>query len=175
MADVSGGWLYSENNELLRAGTRAEYKYDAAGNLIEKKTAGKTLAFSYDLDNRLSEVHADGVLIARYVYDPFGRRIWKEVRGNRTYFHYSDNGLVAEINSNGNIQKSYGYRPDSPWGTDPLFVRENGKNYWFLNDHLGTPQQIVAENGGVVWKAQYQVFGKAEVSQNTTVTRRCRQ
>ena len=173
-AAVNGSWLYNENNELLQAGNRAEYKYDAAGNLIEKKTAKKTLTFSYDLDNRLSEVHADGVLIARYVYDPFGRRIWKEVRGSRTYFHYSDSGLVAEINSNGNIQKSYGYRPDSPWGTDPLFVRENGKNYWFLNDHLGTPQQIVAENGGVVWKAQYQVFGKAEVDSSSSVTNNLR-
>ena len=94
---MSGGWLYNGNNELLQAGNRAEYKYDAAGNLIEKKTAEKTLAFSYDLDNRLSEVHADGVLIARYVYDPFGRRIWKDVRGVKTFYHYSDSGLVAEM------------------------------------------------------------------------------
>ena len=96
------------------------------------------------------------------------------MRGVKTFYHYSDSGLVAEINSNGNTLKSYGYRPGSPWGTDPLFMRENGKNYWYLNDHLGTPQQIVAENGGVVWKAQYQVFGKAEISNDSTVTNNLR-
>lgn len=53
-------------------------------------------------------------------------------------------------------------------------MREGGKNYWFLNDHLGTPQQIVAENGGVVGKAQYAAFGKAEVDSGATVTNNLR-
>nr|WP_269465326.1 RHS repeat domain-containing protein [Desulfomicrobium orale] len=174
-ADVSGGWLYNENNELLQAGNRAEYKYDAAGNLVEKKTPERTLLFEYDLDNHLSRV-ADGnnATVASYGYDFLRRRIWKDVRGVKTFYHYSDSGLVAEMDSNGNTLKSYGYRPGSPWGTDLLFMRENGKNYWYLNDHLGTPQQIVAENGGVVWKAQYQVFGKAEISNDSTVTNNLR-
>ena len=32
----------------------------------------------------------------------------------------------------------------------------------------------MAENGGVVWKAQYQVFGKAEISNDSTVTNNLR-
>ena len=174
-ADVSGGWLYNGNNELLQAGNRAEYKYDAAGNIIEKKAAGKILTFEYDLDNHLSRV-ADGnnATVASYGYDFLRRRIWKDVRGVKTFYHYSDSGLVAEMDSNGNTLKSYGYRPGSPWGTDPLFMRENGKSYWYLNDHLGTPQMVVAENGGVVWKAQYQVFGKAEIDGGSTLTNNLR-
>ena len=142
---------------------------------MEKKTPERTLLFEYDLDNHLSRV-ADGnnATVASYGYDFLRRRIWKDVRGVKTFYHYSDSGLVAEMDASGNVRKSYGYRPDSPWGTDPLFVRENGKNYWFLNDHLGTPQQIVAENGGVVWKAQYQVFGKAEIDGSSTLTNNLR-
>ena len=96
------------------------------------------------------------------------------MRGVKTFYHYSDSGLVAEMDASGNVRKSYGYRPGSPWGTDPLFMRENGKNYWYLNDHLGTPQVVVSENGGVVWKAQYQVFGKEEISNDSTVTNNLR-
>ena len=81
---------------------------------------------------------------------------------------------MAEMDASGNVRKSYGYRADSPWGTDPLFMRKNGKNYWHLNDHLGTPQMVVAENGGVVWEAQYQVFGKAEIDGSSTLTNNLR-
>ncbi|MFZ0450266.1 MAG: RHS repeat-associated core domain-containing protein, partial [Desulfatiglandaceae bacterium] len=43
------------------------------------------------------------------------------------------------------------------------------KVYYFINDHLGTPQKVVDENGQVVWSADYQPFGEASLS-TTTVT-----
>ena len=112
--------------------------------------------------------------IAAYGYDALRRRIWKEVHGQRTYFHYSDQGLIAELNEAGTLLKSYGYKPGNPWGTDPLYVRQGGRNHWYLTDHLGTPQQIVAENGAVVWQVQYKVFGKAEVDAGSTLTNNLR-
>lgn len=33
---------------------------------------------------------------------------------------------------------------------------------------------VVAENGGVVWKAQYQAFGKAEIDGGSTLTNNLR-
>ena len=96
------------------------------------------------------------------------------MHGQRTYYHYSDQGLVAELDATGTLLKSYGYKPGSPWGTDPLYVRQGGRNYWYLTDHLGTPQQIAAENGAVVWQAQYEVFGKAEVDAGSSVTNNLR-
>ena len=35
--------------------------------------------------------------------------------------------------------------------------------YYFVNDHLGTPQKIVDSAGQVVWAAAYFPFGKAQV------------
>ena len=166
--DTIGPWSYNANNELLGVDA-ATYRYDDHGNLIEKTQPGKTLTFAYDLDNRLSEVKENSAALATYGYDPFGRRIWKEVHGQRTYFHYSDQGLVAELDATGALLKSYGYKPGSPWGTDPLYVRQGGKNHWYLTDHLGTPQQVVAENGAVVWQAQYEVFGNAEVDAGSSI------
>ena len=71
--------------------------------------------------------------------------------------------VVGEYDATGTNLRAYGYQPGSSWSSSPLFVREGGRYYWYQNDHLGTPQQIIAENGAVVWRAEYDSFGRAEV------------
>ncbi len=39
--------------------------------------------------------------------------------------------------------------------------------YYFLNDHLGTPQQPVSIDGELVWQAAYLPFGKAQLLVDT--------
>ena len=34
---------------------------------------------------------------------------------------------------------------------------------YYINDHLGTPQQLVNQNQEVTWAADYQAFGEAEI------------
>jgi RHS repeat-associated protein len=41
--------------------------------------------------------------------------------------------------------------------------------YYYINDHLGTPQVITDENGEVVWKADYLPFGEAKVDPSSMV------
>jgi len=124
--------------------------------------------FVYDAENRLVRVEdGSGGLIAHYEYDPFGRRLWKEVNGERTYFFYADEGLIAEFDESGNEIRSYGWQPDSTWGTNPLWLKQNGKYYWYRNDHLGTPQTLVDAAGNVVWQARYTAFGKADILVDT--------
>ena len=41
--------------------------------------------------------------------------------------------------------------------------------YYYINNHLGTPQQMVDIAGTVVWQADYLPFGKAEVDPSSTV------
>lgn len=103
------------------------------------------------------------IVVAEYYYDSFGRRLWKEVAGVRTYFFYSDEGVIAEYDGNGSEIRSYGYKPDSGWTTDPLFLKEDRNYYFYQNDHLGTPQKLTAVNGTVVWSVMYTAFGKATV------------
>ena len=43
------------------------------------------------------------------------------------------------------------------------------KIYYYINDHLGTPQRIIDETGAVVWNADYQPFGEADVNPNSSV------
>jgi RHS repeat-associated protein len=142
-----------------------EYEYDANGNLTQITIAGSVVwTYTYNAANRLVHVEdGTGTINANYYDDPFGRRLWKDVGGVRTYFFYSEEGLIAEYDASGTEIRSYGYKPDSTWTTDPLWLKEGGSYYWYQNDHLGTPQKLTAQDGTVVWSAQYTAFGEAVI------------
>jgi len=60
---------------------------------------------------------------------------------------------------------------------EPLAVREYQKSpglYFFLNDHLGTPQKLINSAGAVVWSAAYLPYGEAQVQANSTITNNLR-
>ncbi len=90
--------------------------------------------------------------------------MWKDVAGTRTNFLYSDEGLIGEYDVTGSEIKTFGWLPDSVWGTNPLFLKQNGSYYWYHNDSAGTPQRMVRANGSTVWAATYDSFGNAQVS-----------
>ena len=162
-------WDYNANNE-LEGYDGVTFAYDANGNTTRKTDDGVVTEYVYNTEDRLSEVRdGSGSLIVSYYYDPFGRRLWKDVGGVRTYFFYADEGLVAEADGSGTKTKTYGYKPGSTWTTDPLFMTEGGKYYFYHNDHLGTPQKMTAVNGAVVWEARYSSFGESQVLLTSTV------
>ncbi|HEY3346246.1 MAG TPA: RHS repeat-associated core domain-containing protein [Nitrospirota bacterium] len=86
---------------------------------------------------------------------------------------YADEGLVVEMDSGGTIEKTYGWKPNSTWGTNPVFMTEpatEGKDYFFYhNDHLGTPQKMTDASGTVVWSAKYKAFGEAVIDPASTI------
>jgi len=174
-AGIAGAWSYNSNNELLSY-DGVSYEYDANGNTIQKDDNGAITHYSYDVEDRLIEVTRDNPqpTTYKYYYDPFGRRLWKEVDGTRTYFMYSDEGLVAELDSGGNVTKFYGYRPNSTWTTDPLFMKIGTEYYFYQNDHLGTPQKLTSTSGAVVWSGRYSSFGEAIVDPLSTITNNLR-
>ncbi len=83
---------------------------------------------------------------------------------------YSEEGLVGEYDAAGTEIRTYGWKPGSLWSTDPLFMKQGAKYYYYHNDHLGTPQKITSANGAMIWSATYSSFGKATVEGSATVT-----
>ncbi|MCW5238495.1 RHS domain-containing protein [Verminephrobacter eiseniae] len=174
-------------------GGTVRYTYDANGNRTQKIEATTTTRYQYDSDNRLIEVqNGAGSTIARYGYDPMNRRIWKEQYRDkqgrpitpavRTYFLYADEGLIAEatqaitINADQSISASavptittqYGPRPDSEFMTGVLFIKtKNGNGMdvvaYYHGNHLDVPLQATDSAGNVVWAANYNAFGRADV------------
>ena len=166
---VTGTWTYNTNNE-LGGYDNVSFVYDDNGNMVQKTDTGVVTNYIYNVEDRLTEARdGSGSLIASYYYDPYGRRLWKEVSGSTTYFLYADEGLVGEYDGAGAELKTYGYAPGSTWTTDPLFMKQGANYYFYHNDHLGTPQEITAANGAVVWSAKYNAFGKAEVDPSSTI------
>ena len=50
---------------------------------------------------------------------------------------------------------------------EPIVLKEYQNNpgiYYYLNDHLGTPQQLINGAGSTVWQAAYLPFGEAQVT-----------
>ena len=170
-SNANGSITHNANNELTVYGD-VEYVYDANGNMVQKTLGGVAMNYIYNAENRLVKVEDEltGLVIAEYDYDPFGRRLWKEVGGTRAYFFYSDEGLIAEYNASGTELRSYGYRSDSTWTTDPLWLKQGSEYYFYQNDHLGTPQKLVKQNGAVVWSASFTAFGQASVDVETITT-----
>jgi len=79
------------------------------------------------------------------------------------------------MNTSGNLLKSYGYAPGSGWSTDPLFMKvvsppagsEQSAVFsylYFHNDALGTPHALTDKAGQIVWSAQYDEFGAAQIA-----------
>lgn len=157
-------WQYDDRDRLIQRGP-IEYEYDANGNrVLERDTRTDTeTTYEYDAQNRLIKVKEADNTVAKYAYDPFGQRISKEVNGEKMYFLYSPDGLIAEADDVGNVHTSYGWQPNSLWGTDPLFIRQEGQYGYYLKDHLGAPWAVVSSSGSTLWEAAYDAFGKTTV------------
>jgi RHS repeat-associated protein len=133
------------------------------------------ISVTYLQVNRLAEVrNGSGSLISSYNYDPFGRRLWKDVGGTKTYFFYADEGLIGEYDSSGIELKAYGYKPNASFNTDPLFMKIGSDYYFYQNNHLGTPQKMMASNGAVVWSARYTSFGEGDVDISSIISNNLR-
>ncbi len=79
-----------------------------------------------------------------------------------THYHYDLAGqLICETDGSGNAIRDYVYLNGEPVAMQ-LYGDDAGW-YYFLNDHLGTPQKVVDTSGSVVWEAGYLPFGEARV------------
>ena len=150
----------ASNQLAVRGGT--SYTYDAAGRLLSDGIR----TFSWDALGRLRQVEANAVVLASYGYDSQNRRVRKTVGTNTTYYLYDlENRLTAEISGSGTVLREYIWLEN-----EPLALREYELwpgLYFYINDHLGTPQQLVDSQGAVVWQAAYLPFGEAQLRVGT--------
>ncbi|MDQ0649968.1 RHS repeat-associated core domain-containing protein [Pseudomonas cedrina] len=147
-------------NRLMIQGDR-HYDYDAFGNLIrERRGKGHQLVteYRYDCQHRLIGITQPNGKTASYRYDPFGRRISKTVDGLTTEFFWQGDKLIAEHHAE--RHRSYLYEPDSfrPLALLNGLGPKETKPYHYQLDHLGTPQELTAPDGEIVWSAQYRAY-----------------
>ncbi|WP_338569506.1 RHS repeat-associated core domain-containing protein [Pseudomonas canadensis] len=149
-------------NRLMIQGDH-HYDYDAFGNLIrERRGKGHQLVteYRYDCQHRLIGIKKPNGQTASYRYDPFGRRISKTVDGITTEFFWQGDRLIAEHHAE--RHRSYLYEPDTfrPLALLEGFGPKETKPYHYQLDHLGTPQELTASDGEIVWSAHYRAYGE---------------
>jgi RHS repeat-associated protein len=98
---------------------------------------------------------------ATYEYNAFDQRTKKVAGGVTTRFAYGPNGeLLYETGGGG---KAYVYLNGMP-----LARVDNDTNlYYYHTDPLGAPQAMTNSAGAVVWRGNYEPFGRATVTLQT--------
>jgi len=155
-------WTYNSRNE-LESYDGVAFRYDNNGNTIAKTDANGTTIYHYNYENRMIRVDLPGGNTASYKYDVLGRRIEKNVNGVMTQFLWDGNVLLAEYGSTGNLLRNYFVGAGD---LNPSIIAEGGQVYFYIKDHLDSPQKLVDENGDIKWAGEYSAFGEVTVSMN---------
>ncbi|WP_181160461.1 RHS repeat-associated core domain-containing protein [Streptomyces solincola] len=170
-----------DGTRLVRAG-RTQYVYDAQGRLTHRRT--KTLSgtvlhwhFRWDAEDRLTLVQTPEDGRWQYLYDALGRRMAKERTDDtgqvveRTTFRWD--GVQLAEQHGGDITLVWDYT-----GGRPLCQREakldgaqkevDRRFFAIITDLIGSPTELVTEEGSVAWRARSTVWGATQWSKGST-------
>ena len=144
-------------------GNNNTFTYDAAGNTIAKDG----ITFTYNNRGRMAQAVNNGI-VSQYLYNTKGERVAKNVGGVITHFHYDRSGqLIAETSATGGLIREYVYLGGVPLAAIVDPAAGGGLVYFVHTDHLGTPKTLTSQAAQVVWRGNYEPFGKVNVAGNT--------
>jgi RHS repeat-associated protein len=162
------GYTVGTGNELTNS-PGVTYTYDNVGNMITATTSSGTTTYTYDYLNQLTNVEANGVMVATYTYDALGQRIGIEDNGTQTWTVYNGNSAdanpYADFSSSGSLQTRYldGLAVDQIYGQ----TNSSGSTEWYLTDQLGSVVAI-ASTSAVLDQITYDPFGNIVTQTNAT-------
>ena len=153
------GYTVGTGNELTNS-PGVTYTYDNDGNMITATTESGTTTYTYDYENRLTNVEIDGTMVATYTYDALGRRIGIEDSCTQTWTVFNgsspDANPYADFNSSGDLQMRY----LDGLAVDEIFARTDstGDTSWYLTDQVGSVLAI-ASTSAFLDEITYDPFG----------------
>jgi RHS repeat-associated protein len=177
--DTAGERTYS-GSRITQAG-RTRYTYDAQGRLAQKHVttlSGKhlTWTFTWDAEDRLTQVQAPGDVSWRYFYDALGRRTAKHrlradgrIEDVTTYCW--DGGQLAEQHTNG-VTLVWDYTGLHPLAQREAKTRAQGESdrrfFAIVTDLAGAPTDLVAPDGTVAWHSRSTAWGATQSHRDAT-------
>ena len=168
---------YYANTNRLKTDGKYAFKYDKAGNMVEKGnkftidgekvtfiTTGEDVeywTYRYDLLNRLIAVTKNGVTVAEYAYDPAGMRVVKRAKGETTHYIYEGTEPIFEKKITSGERKSYIHAFGRYLArVDGIIDGTNEKTYFYHTDYRGSIRAVTDQSGKLVFSADYLAFGK---------------
>jgi RHS repeat-associated protein len=155
----------------------ADFEYDRNRRRIRStrvhkgKVTTEVTEYFWDCRGRLREVDLPSGEKVLYTYDAFGRRVRKEIvptdrppgevqsaspRVRVVEFLWDGDALAQEVDT------QCGKRTfvHEPYSLVPMLQQEKEEVFTYVNDHLGTPKELIGQDGRVAWTAAHTVWGK---------------
>jgi RHS repeat-associated protein len=135
---------------------------DNNGNTTSKTDSTGTTNYSWDFENRLTQVTLPGTGgTVSFKYDPFGRRIYKSSSTATSIYAYDGDNLIEETNSSGAVVARYsqGLSID-----EPLAMLRSGTTSYYNADGLGSITSLANGAGALAQTYTFDSFGKQTAS-----------
>ncbi|WP_316776036.1 RHS repeat-associated core domain-containing protein [Streptomyces sasae] len=188
-AEGRGSRQYAGTRVLRAGGVR--YEYDTAGRAVLRRRTRlsrkpDTWRYTWDAEDRLTSVVTPDGTMWRYRYDPLGRRIAKERSADhgsavveRVDFTWDGTTLCEQTTRGGDLPapvtvtwEHEAHRPltqterislvDSP--QDEI----DSRFYAIVTDVVGTPTELVDENGDIAWRTRATLWGSTAWAADST-------
>jgi len=152
---------YTSGDRLIGQGN-TKYIYDKNGRLIikiENYRDGnpKKWEFSWNVMDNLKSIRTPEGDVWEYSYDAFGRRILKKGQKKAIRFVWDQDVVVHQLEEK-TIKSTWIFDLDS---LEPLCTLQEGSVYSFINNHLGTPLELISYKGNIVWSISSSSWGEA--------------
>ncbi|MFR9726983.1 DUF6531 domain-containing protein, partial [Streptomyces sp. MS19] len=177
--DAQGDRAY-DGTRLVRAG-RVAYEYDAAGRVVVRRRTRLSRKpdvwrYAWDAEDRLTSVITPDGTVWRYLYDALGRRVAKHRLApdgsvaEETRFTWDGTDLVEQTTTVAGDTEAV----TLTWGRDgerPVTQTErrhladapqeiiDERFYAVVTDLVGTPTELVDEQGRIAWRAAATLWG----------------
>lgn len=154
---TTSGWSNNTSNELTsRPGVT--YTFDNDGNKTSKTDSTGTTNYTWDFENRLTQVTLPGSGgTVSFSYDPFGRRIKKSSSASTSVYAYDGDDAIEETNATGAVVARYTQTQNID---EPLAMLRSSATSYYHADGLGSITSLSGSAGTLVQTYGYDSFGK---------------
>ncbi|WP_068713411.1 RHS repeat-associated core domain-containing protein [Vibrio tritonius] len=178
---------YDNAGRVVQVG-RFTYHYDECGRAIQKveRKEGfrpQATRFTWDEHDRLTRIELPNGERWRYRYDAFGRRVAKECEqgaqaSHQVHYLYDGAQVIQQTlkTANGEALQSTEYiyepgsfRPVAQVDTNHTLAIE--KLHYVVTDHAGTPRELCAEDGDIVWRGEQSLWHRHTQTLQSNVKR----
>ncbi|WP_445032572.1 DUF6531 domain-containing protein [Streptomyces sp. SAS_275] len=156
---------------LVRRAGHVTYVHDAQGRLVRQSRkllsgGAREWTYTWDGEDRLTQVTTPDGRRWAYVYDGLGRRTAKRLLSDdghpteEAIFTWDGSHLAEQSGSTGGPTRSWEWAP----GTDRAVLQidqdeVDRRFYAIVTDLVGTPTELVDEEGRIAWQARTALWG----------------
>ena len=138
-------------------------EHDACGRVVQRTVARNGFRpqrwrFGWNAQDQLISAACPDGDVWTYAYDPFGRRVSKHCKHTKTTFLWDGDVIAREITEarGGPQTVDWFFEPNS---FRPMARLEGGNLSYVINDHLGTPKEVIGADGYLLWSADHDTWG----------------